>query len=194
MWIILQNARVETYHSISMFEQYHELLRKVYSIITTEIPCIEPNLVLKMSCKAIHNLMCSNWLVRSLLVFDTYSWITELDAPSASITQYAMAMKKAMYEVRKCIASRKINDDFNTRNEQSTASVHDLPINLLVWIYWEGKDGQSGEWKEFYNLLSVQGKAIIVELPYDPTRFRNISIKHYFIDKQELILDNFASI
>lgn len=35
---------------------------------------------------------------------------------------------------------------------------------------------------------------MIIELPYNPTKLRNILIKSYFIDNQKFILDNLASI
>ena len=71
--------------------------------------------------------------------------------------------------------------------------MHDLPINSPVLVYREGKAGQSGEWKGPYNLLSIQDKSVIIELLHGPTNFRSISIKPYFIDNQEPILDGPAS-
>lgn len=44
--IIIKNAPVEAYHSIEMIEHYYGLLKQVYSIITAEIPSIEPNLAI----------------------------------------------------------------------------------------------------------------------------------------------------
>ena len=79
--------------------------------------------------------MSPNKLVLTLLVFGAYLRMTELDAPSPSIIQCAMAMKKAIDEVRKCIASQQVNNVFNTCNGPSTASVHDLPINSPVLVY-----------------------------------------------------------
>ena len=194
MGIIVKNALVEAHHSIGMVERYHGPLRRVYSIVTSEIPGIEPDLALQMSFKAINDSVGPNGLVPTLLVFGAYPRMTELDAPSPSISQRAMAMKKAMDEVRKSTASRQINDALNTRNGPSTASVHDLPINSPVLVYREGNAGQSGEWKGPYNLLSIQGESVIIELPHGPTKFRNTSIKPYFIDNQKFILDNSASI
>lgn len=55
MDIIIENTLVEAYHSIKMVERYHGPLWQVYSIITIEIPGIEPNLALQMSFKAINN-------------------------------------------------------------------------------------------------------------------------------------------
>ena len=193
MGIIVKNAPVEAHHSIGMVERYHGPLRRVYSIISTEIPGIEPDLALQMSFKTINDSVGPNGLVPTLLVFGAYPRMTELDAPSPSITQRAMAMKKAMDEVRKCTASRQVNDALNTRNGPSTASVHDLPINSPVLVYREGKASQSGEWKGPYNLLSIQGESVIIELPHGPTKFRSTSIKPYFIDGQEPIPDSPSS-
>ena len=193
MGIIVKNAPVEAHHSIGMVERYHEPLRRVYSIISNEIPGIKPNLALQMSFKTINDSVGPNGLVPTLLVFGAYPRMTELDAPSPSITQRAMAMKKAMDEVRKCTASRQVNDALNTCNGPSTASVHDLPINSPVLIYREGKASQSGEWKGPYNLLSIEGESVIIELPHGPTKFRSTSIKPYFIVNQEPIPDSPAS-
>ena len=90
---------VEAYHFIGIVEHYHGPLRQVYSIITTKISRIEPDLVFQMSFKAINNSVGPNGLVPTLLVFGAYPIMTELDALSLSITQHAMAMKKAIDEI-----------------------------------------------------------------------------------------------
>ena len=97
--IIVKNVSIETHYSIGMVERYYRSLRRVYSILITEIPGIEADLALKMSFKIIKNSMGPDGLVPTLLVFGTYLKMTELDAPSPSITQRAMAIKKAIDEV-----------------------------------------------------------------------------------------------
>ena len=57
-------------------------------------------------------------------------------------------------------------------------------------VYREENAGQSGEWKGPYNLLSIQGESVIIELPHGPTKFRSTSIKPYFIDNQEPVPDS----
>ncbi len=170
-----------------MVEHYHRLLRQVYSIITIEISSIKPNLALQMSFKAINDSGGPNRLVPTLLVFDAYPRMTKQDASSPSITNRAMAMRKIMDEVRRTTASRQVNDALNTCNGRSTGSVHDLPINSPVLVYREGNAGQSGEWKGPYNLISIQGESVIIELPHCSTKFRNTSIKRYFIDSTSII-------
>ena len=99
MGIIVKNTPVEAYHSIGIVERYHRPLRRVYSIITSEIPGIKPNLALQMFFKAINNLVGPNGLIPSLLVFGAYPKMTELDASSPTIKQRAMTIKKAMDKV-----------------------------------------------------------------------------------------------
>ena len=74
--IIVKNALVEAYHSIGIVKRYHRSLRRAYSIITIEIPSIEPNLALQMSFKAIKNSVSRNGFVLTLLVFGAYPRIT----------------------------------------------------------------------------------------------------------------------
>ena len=125
MGIIVKNAPVEAHHSIGMVERSYGPLRQVYSIITTKIPGIEPESALQMSFKAINNLLGPNGLVSTLLVFGAYPKMTESDASSPSITQHAMAIRKAINEDRKCTTSQQDNDALNTCNRSSTAAVHD---------------------------------------------------------------------
>ena len=104
MGIIIKNVSIETHYSISMVKRYHGPLRQVYSIITTEIPGIKPELALQMSFKAINDSVGPNRLVPTLLVFGAYPGISELDITSVSIIQRATAMKNAMNEFQKCTA------------------------------------------------------------------------------------------
>ncbi len=101
-----------------------------------------------------------------------------------------MAIKKDMDEVQKCTASRQVNDAINSQNGLSIVAVNGLPINLPILVYQGGNVSQSGEWKGPYNLLSIQGKSVIIELPHDPTKLKNTSIKPYFIDNQEHVSDS----
>ncbi len=197
MGIIVKNVAVEVHHFIGIVERYHGLLRRVDSIIIIQIPGIKPELALQMSFKAINDSVSPNKLVPTLLVFGAYPRMTKQDAPSLSITQGAMTMQKAMDEIRRSTASRQVNDSLNIRDGLSTGSVYDLPINSPVLVYREGNTGQSGEWKRPYNLLSIQGKSMIIGLPHGPTKFRSISIKPYFIDStsiddHQLVPNSFA--
>ena len=72
--------------------------------------------------------------------------------------------------------------------------MHDLSINLLVLVYWKRNADQSNVWKEPYNLLSIKGKSIMIELLYDLTKFKNTSLKSYFINNQKPIPDSLTSI
>lgn len=96
MGIAIKNALVEVHHSISMVKHYHGSLQQVYLIINTKIAGIELDLVLQMIFKTINNLLSPNGLVFTLLVFGAYPRMIKLNTPFLSITQYAMAIKKAI--------------------------------------------------------------------------------------------------
>lgn len=135
-----------------------------------------------MFLKIIKNLIGLNGLVFILLVFSIYFKIIELDALSPSTIHCAIAMKKAIDEVRKCTIFWQVNNALNIYNRSSIASVHDLSINLPTLVYWERKAGQPGERKALYNLLSIQIELVINELPHGPIKFKRTLIKPYFID------------
>lgn len=180
MGITVKNVPVETHHSIGLVERYHGPRRRVYTIITAEIPGIEPDLALQMAFKALNDTAGPNELVPTLLVFGAYPRLTEMDAPSPSITQRTVAMRKAMEEVRKSQASRQVNDALNTRNRPSTSLIHDLSLNSLVLVFREGNAGQSGSWKRPYKLLNLEGESAIIELPSGLTKLRSTSVKPYY--------------
>ena len=85
MEITVRNVPVEAHHSIGQMERYHSPFRRIYTIIATEIPDIDPELALQMAFKAINDSVGPNGLMPTLLVFDAYPWMTESDAPSSTI-------------------------------------------------------------------------------------------------------------
>lgn len=103
MGIIIKNALVETHYFIIIVERYYRSLWQIYSIITTEIVMIKPNLALQMFFKFITNSMGLNSLVLTLLVFDIYFRMIEQKALSLLILQRFMALQKTMDKFKKSI-------------------------------------------------------------------------------------------
>lgn len=114
MAIIVKNVLVKAHYSMGMVEGYYGPLQRVYFIIIIEISGIEADLTLQMSFKVINNLVGPNRLVPTLLVFSAYLRMTKIDVPSPSITQRALTMRKAIDEIRRCIAFCQINDALNS--------------------------------------------------------------------------------
>ena len=110
--------------------------------------------------------------------------MTESDAPSPTITQHAIAFKKAMEEVKKIRAERQVADALNMRNDYSTTAIHNLLLNSLVLVWREGNTGQPGYWTGPYNLLNVEGETCTVNLPSGPTKFRSTVVKLYLTDPE----------
>lgn len=55
--IIVKNALIKTYFSISVVEYFHNILQQIYFIVTIKIPGIKPNLALHIFFKIINNLV-----------------------------------------------------------------------------------------------------------------------------------------
>ena len=143
MRIKIKTISIETHHSIDMIERYHESLRRVYSIIISKILEIDSDSILQMTFKTLNDSTDFNDLVSTLLVFDAYSRMIEMNASLSTITQRSIAMRKAMKEIRKSVTTRQLNDALNTRNDSFTILIHDLSLNSLVLIYREKNADQS---------------------------------------------------
>jgi hypothetical protein len=63
-----------------------------------------------MAFKALNNTAGLDGLVLTLLVFSAYPQMTELNAPSPTVTQCANAVKKAIAEICKLRAERQCHD------------------------------------------------------------------------------------
>jgi hypothetical protein len=173
---------VETHHSIEMIERYHELLRRVYAIIVAKMPEIDSNSTLQMIFKTLNDSINFDDLILTLLVFDAYLRMIEMNVSSSTITQRFIAMRKTMNEVRKSIVIRQLNDALNIRNDSSSTLIHNLSLNSDVLVYREKNDNQSESWKDSFKLLSIDDESANIELSSDSTKFRSTVIKSYYDD------------
>jgi hypothetical protein len=100
--IEVKEVPVEAHHSIGKVERYHDPLRRAYKIIRTELKNegIEDETCLQMAVKAINDTAGPDGLVPTLLIFGAYPRMTSMDPPSPSIVKRAIAIRKAMDELR----------------------------------------------------------------------------------------------
>ena len=84
--IITKGVLVEAYNLIGIVERYYSPLQRAYQIITVEILNINKDTALQIAFKAINDSVGPNGLVPTLLVFGAYPRITNLDAPSPTVT------------------------------------------------------------------------------------------------------------
>ncbi len=180
MRIIVKTISIETHHSIEMMKRYHDSLRRMYAIITTEIANINLEIALQMTFKVINDSIELNDLILIMLIFEAYSRMIEMNVSSSTITQRAIAMRKAIKEIQKFIATRQMNDALNTRNEFIIILIHELSLNSSLLIFRENKDNQSESWKESFKLLSIQSESAIIELSNELIKFRIILLKSYY--------------
>jgi hypothetical protein len=112
----------------------------VYAIIIAKISNIDSNSTLQMTFKALNDFAEFNELILTLLVFETYSRMIEMNASSSTIIQRFVAMRKVMNEVRKSIVARQMNDALNTQNDSFSILIHALSLNFDVLVYREKND------------------------------------------------------
>ena len=93
-----------------------------------------------MAVKAINDSAGPDGIVPTLLVFGAYPRMTEMDAPSPSVTKRAEAIRAATKEVRRLQAERQVKDALAMRNGPNTTSTLSLPILSEVRV-WREKDG-----------------------------------------------------
>jgi hypothetical protein len=179
MGIRTKAVPVEAHNSIGMVERYHGPLRRIFQILRVELPDLSEEATLQMAFKAINDTAGPDGLVPTLLAFGAYPRMTDLDAPSPTVTQRANAIKKAMAEVRKVRAERQVADALAQRNGPITSHVHDLPLNSPVLVWREGNTGQPGHWDGPFPLLSIEGETCTVELSSGATPFRSTVVKPY---------------
>jgi hypothetical protein len=67
-------------------------------------------MALQMAVKAINDIAGLNGLVPTLLVFGAYLRITDLNLQTPSITERALAIRKAMDEITKIRAETQVKD------------------------------------------------------------------------------------
>jgi hypothetical protein len=180
MSIRINIVSVETHHSIEMIKRYHELLRRVYAIIVAKLLEIDSNSILQMTFKALNDSIDSNDLISTLLVFDAYSRMIEINVSSSTIIQRFIAMRKAMNEIRKLSVTRQLNDALNTRKNSSSILIHNLSLNSDIFVCREKNDNQSESWKDSFKFLSIDDESAIIEFSSDSTKFRSTMIKSYY--------------
>jgi hypothetical protein len=73
MKITMKTIFVEIHHSIEMMKRYHDSLRRIYAIITTETSNIDLEIALQMTFKILNNSIELDDLILILLVFEAYS-------------------------------------------------------------------------------------------------------------------------
>jgi hypothetical protein len=67
--------------------------------------------------------------------------MSTLDPLALTITQQATVVRKAMAEVARIRADRQVNNALNQRNSLSVEAIHDLSLNLDVFVWREGNTG-----------------------------------------------------
>jgi hypothetical protein len=77
---------VKAYNLVGIVERYHGLLRRIYQIMCIELPRVNKDVALQMAFKALNNTAEPDGLVLTLLVFEAYPRMVELDPLLPTVT------------------------------------------------------------------------------------------------------------
>ena len=92
---------VKAHNSVRIVKCYYSPLHHIYHIIIAELPDINKDIALQIAFKAINDSTGPNSLIPTLLVFRVYPCMVKSDAPNPTVVKWAVALKKAMEEVKK---------------------------------------------------------------------------------------------
>ncbi len=193
MTIIIKIVSIEAHWSIDIVERYHAELRRAYQMIAENLvneinesdneTRINKEIMLQMIIKAINDTADFDELMSTLLVFDAYSRMHVTNSSTLSINQRAIAIEKAMTEMRKFRAERQVADALNTRNESIVISIHDLSLNSNVLI-WRESNNQRDKWTESFKFLDIEDEICKIELSSESIDFRSIVIKSFLTESE----------
>ena len=105
--------------------------------------------------------------------------MTDLDPPTPTMTQCAMALKRAMEEISKLRARKEVNRALNEQNKPLVTSIHDTSLNSPVLVWREGHTGHNENWTNLFTLIGISRETCQVLLPSGPTDFRSTVVKPY---------------
>jgi hypothetical protein len=177
MGITCVQIPVEAHHSLGKVERYHALLRRAFEIITAEVgTTVHRDVRPQMSLKACNDNTGPEGYVPTLLIFGAYPRMTHESPPSQKTMARAVAVNRAMAELRKLVAKRKVNDALNTRNGPDTVGQlpASLPIGEEVLVYRE-----PGRWTGPFKVIAVTDSEVTVDTVNGATTFRITTVKPY---------------
>jgi hypothetical protein len=95
--------------------------------------------VLQIAIKAVNNTAGPNSLVSTLLVFNTYLWITTTNTPSLTITEHNKAITKAIKQIAELHAKKQVTNALRQRNSPNISNTLNVLIGKDVLVYKEDK-------------------------------------------------------
>ncbi|KAI0995528.1 hypothetical protein K3495_g12651 [Podosphaera aphanis] len=173
MSIQLHQVPTEAHNAVGVVERYHKPLRRAYAIIKEELN-VTKDVGLQIAVKAINDTAGPDGIIPTLLVFGAYARMVETDPPAITVSQHAMAIKKAMEEVGKLRAKQQVKAALNQRNSPNADHIHSLPIGSQVLV-WREKGGWDGP----YTLLAINKETCKIQLANHISEFRATVVKPY---------------
>jgi hypothetical protein len=91
-------------------------------------------MALQMAFKAINDFTGPNSFIPTLLVFRAYLCIVKSNTPNPTVVKQAVALKKAIEEVKKLKAKCQVANALNIYNRPKTTVIYNLPLNSPILV------------------------------------------------------------
>jgi len=175
--IKILEAPIESPMTMSHVERYHGPLRVSYLKIRDSLPRNETDAdCLKMAIKAVNDTVGPEGLCPTLLVFGSLPRPAR-NLPSETQIQRADAIERAMKEVRKEQAKRRVAFGLRTNGipvgKENSEELRKLPAGAEVLIY----RNKSKIWEGPFPFINIEGETVTVQLPSGRKIFRSTAVK-----------------
>lgn len=121
---------------MTFVERYHGPLRRVFTIIKSEISSHDDENILQLAVRSIHHSASPDDLVPTLPVYGTLPRLgLRTDNYTLSIFQGVSAIRNATTEMATHFARSQASRAITTQNGPDTTDIKNVPINSPVLVY-----------------------------------------------------------
>ena len=164
--ISMKATPTESHNSLSIFERYHPLIRRVYRKVRMEYPAVDCHLVLTIAVHAVNTTAGPDGITPSLLLFGTSPKlpIATLSLLKPNQRDRFRAIESAKKEMLSITAERRLKAAFSLRSPSTTFSGKE---GDQVLVYREA----SKSWEGPFPVHSYNGlKTVHIEVPEGSTK------------------------
>lgn len=154
----MEISGIESHNSNGVVERYHSPLRKIFTCIQQDYPCLDPEIALRCAIKGINDTMGPEGLVPSYLVFGVIPTFPSFNTNLPDQKDRMAALSLARNEMASISARLRIQQALRSKIPPATDYVVN-PGNL-VYVFRDN----DRKWHGPYEVLKVYNKEIYVSV------------------------------
>ena len=166
--ILIKPTGVESHNSLALGERYHAPLRRIYNKIRASHPSVQPDIALRLACRAMNDTMGPDGLVPTLLVFGALPRLPTSHSANPTQEERQRALTTARREYETVIAARRIREALRARVPAAAHRV--IRVGDAVRVFREADGRLHGP----YSVLDIDDKQAWLDVDGKRTQF-NVS-------------------